>query len=180
MTSAADLPGARHDALLPTRFRGGVYEPDAELPRRWRVGLAVGAGRAELIGGGAARARLGLAVAALLDYRVRGAFCLVPEVGIAQRGADGAALTQLTLPVAAAWHPRDWLELGAGPELAVNLANELPDATTFELGANAAARLLLPAGPGRLFIDVGAHLGLTRADSDRRTTAATARLGYLY
>ena len=178
--TSADLPGAAHDELLPRRFRGGVYQPDTELQRPWHLGLAVGAGRTDLIGGGGARARLGLAVAAVLDYRIRGRFHVVPEVGVAQRGVDQAGVTQLTVPIAAAVRLRDWLELGAGPELAVNLATDLPDAATFVLGANAAARLLLRAGPGRLFVEVGAHLGLTATAGDSRTTAATARLGYLY
>ncbi len=178
--TASDLPGAKHDDLLPTRYRGGIYAPDTQLPRSWHVGLAIGAGRTDLIGGGGARARLGLAVAALLDYQVRGRFHVVPEVGVAQRGGDQASVTQLTVPIAAAVRPRSWLELGAGPELAINLAKDLPDTATFELGANAATRLLLAAGPGRLFVELGAHLGLTPTSGDARTTAATARLGYLY
>lgn len=192
-TTADDLPDAEHDELLKAKFRRGLEaDTGAAVSRghkRHALGVAAGLSMADLHGGAAPSggARVGVSAALLVSYRITHSVALMPELGYVQRGADGAGIDYLSIPVRLGY-VRGLGPVGvhgaAGPELAIAVSSSVPmaEAQTMALGFGAGAGVRVPLGPGAALVDVYLRLGFTDAvdGSSARDRSATLRAGYMY
>lgn len=191
LTTADDLPEAEHDDLLKARYRRGLEARGGPAERavdRLRIGGALGMSVGRLGGDGAPTGtRVGLSAALVLAYQIRGPIAFMPELGYAQRGADGATVDYLTIPVRVGYTGGAGavrFHAAAGPELAIAVTSDLgaADAEVMDLGFSAGGGLRVPAGGGAILIDLYARAGFTDV-TDRgsaRDRSAAVRAGYLF
>jgi len=185
LETAGDLAAAEHDQLLKDKYRKGLAasasgdEPAG--PRRFSLGLQAGLAMARLGGDGApGGTRVGAAAGVGLRYALRPGLALRPELAFAMRGADGAGIDYVEVPVLGELDPvrgRVTLAIAAGPVLGVAVADDIAggDVQRFDLGVAAAVGARTALGGGSLSAEVRGQLGLTRVDGAAGASRITNR-----